>query len=161
MSRRLDSRKRDCATSGTSVNALDLGPDGEGIGLFRDISRCVWSLNPGVRNGRLETLVRTRERKRKKESATQNTTLAEEQMGFYDWDRMKPEEVTDLYLRKVVAGKSIAVARIEVKEGAVTLPHNHDSEEVIIVLSGAWRFQLSGRDVTLSANQMLCIPPGS
>ena len=66
-------------------------------------------------------------------------------MGFYDWDRMKPEEVTDLYLRKVVAGESIAVARIEVKEGAVTLPHNHDSEEVIIVLSGAWRFQLSGR----------------
>ena len=39
-------------------------------------------------------------------------------MGFYDWDRMKPEEVTDLYLRKVVAGESIAVARIEVKEGA-------------------------------------------
>src|ERR1700704_6290201 len=81
-------------------------------------------------------------------------------MGFYDWDRMKPEEVTDLYLRKVVAGETIAVARIEVKEGAVTLPHNHDSEEVIIVLSGAWRFQLSGRAVTLSANQMLCIPPG-
>ena len=81
-------------------------------------------------------------------------------MGFYDWDRMKPEEVTDLYLRKVVAGKSIAVARIEVKEGAVTLPHNHESEEVIIVLSGAWRIQLPDRDVTLSANQMLCIPPG-
>ena len=81
-------------------------------------------------------------------------------MGFYDWDRMKPEEVTDLYLRKVVAGKSIAIARIEVKEGAVTLPHNHDSEEVIIVLSGAWRFKLPGCDVTVSANQMLCIPAG-
>src|SRR5258708_22161591 len=81
-------------------------------------------------------------------------------MGFYDWDRIKPEEITDLYLRKVVAGQSIAVARIEVKEGAVTLPHNHESEEVIIVLSGAWRIQLPDRDVTLSANQMLCIPAG-
>jgi quercetin dioxygenase-like cupin family protein len=86
--------------------------------------------------------------------------LTEEQMGFYDWERMKPEEVTDLYLRKVVAGQSIVVARVEVKEGAVTLPHNHESEEVIMVLSGVWRFQLPDREVTLSANQMLCIPPG-
>ena len=81
-------------------------------------------------------------------------------MGFYDWDRMKPEEVTDLYLRKVVAGNNIAVARGEGKEGAVTLPHNHESEEVIIVLSGVWRFQMPNREVTLSANQMLCIPAG-
>ena len=81
-------------------------------------------------------------------------------MGFYDWDRMKPEEVTELYQRKVAAGKNIVVARIEVKEGAVTLPHSHDSEEVIMVLSGAWRFELPGREVTLTANQMLCIPSG-
>src|SRR5260370_34943122 len=76
--------------------------------------------------------------------------LTEGQMGFYDWDRMKPEEVTDLYLRKVVAGESIIVARIEGKEGAVTLPHNHESEEGVIVLSGAWRFQLPNREERLS-----------
>lgn len=81
-------------------------------------------------------------------------------MGFYDWDRMKPDEITDLYLRKIAAGESIVVAKIEVKEGSVTLPHSHDNEEVIIVLKGSWRFQMPDGDVLLSANQMLCIPAG-
>jgi quercetin dioxygenase-like cupin family protein len=81
-------------------------------------------------------------------------------MGFYDWDRMKPEEISDLYLRKIAAGDSIVVAKIEVKEGAVTLQHSHDNEEVIIVLQGSWRFQMPDGEVTLHANQMLCIPAG-
>jgi len=52
------------------------------------------------------------------------------------------------------------VARVEVKQGAVTQPHRHESEEIILVLKGAWRFTLRHRDVTLRANQMLAIPPG-
>src|SRR5262245_39366010 len=79
-------------------------------------------------------------------------------MGIYDWDRMKPEEISDHYLRKIAAGESIIVARIEVKEGAVTLQHSHDNEEMILVLKGAWRFQMPDGDVTLGANQMLVIP---
>src|SRR5437762_6998524 len=81
-------------------------------------------------------------------------------MGFYDWDRMEPEEITDLYMRKIAVGKTLTVARVEVKEGAITLPHRHESEEVIIVLDGAWLFRLPGREVTLRDNQMLCIPAG-
>lgn len=81
-------------------------------------------------------------------------------MGFWDWDMMKPEEINDLYLRKVAVGIGLTVARVEVKEGAVTLPHSHESEELIIVLTGSWRFQLPDQDVTLTDNQMLWIPPG-
>ena len=81
-------------------------------------------------------------------------------MSYYDWDSMKAEEVTELYLRKVAIGEHITVARVEVKEGAITLPHRHESEEMILVLKGAWRFTLPHGQVTLSANQMLSIPPG-
>ena len=81
-------------------------------------------------------------------------------MGLYDWDRMKAEEITDLYLRKVAIGENITVAQVEVKEGAITLPHRHENEEMIFVLKGAWRFHLPNGDVTLCANQMLSIPPG-
>lgn len=81
-------------------------------------------------------------------------------MGFYDWDAEKPEEVTELYNRKVVLGENMVVARIEAREGAVTQPHRHDSEEMILVLKGAWRFHLPAGDVVLHANQMLTIPPG-
>ena len=81
-------------------------------------------------------------------------------MGFYDWDRMKAEEITDLYERKVAIGENITVARVEVKGGAITHPHRHENEEMIFVLEGAWRFYLPSGEVTLYANQMLSIPPG-
>lgn len=81
-------------------------------------------------------------------------------MGFYDWDAMTGEEITDLYLRKVAIGENITVARVEVREGAVTHSHSHENEEMILVLKGAWRFHLPDGEVTLSANQMLNIPPG-
>ena len=81
-------------------------------------------------------------------------------MGLFDWDRMKTEEVTELYRRQVAIGESITVARVEVKEGAVTNAHSHENEEVILVLEGSWRFQLPSGAVTLGANQMLCIPRG-
>ena len=81
-------------------------------------------------------------------------------MGLYDWDRMKAEEITELYLRKVAIGENITVARVEVKEGAITHSHRHENEEMILVLKGVWRFSLPGGEVTLEANQMLSIPPG-
>ena len=81
-------------------------------------------------------------------------------MGLYDWDGMKAEEISELYQRKLAVGENIVVARVEVKEGAITQPHKHESEEVVIVLKGTWRFHLPGGVVTLSVNQMLWIPPG-
>jgi quercetin dioxygenase-like cupin family protein len=81
-------------------------------------------------------------------------------MGLYDWDLMKAEEITELYRRKVAIGESITIARIEVKQGAITHAHSHENEEIILVLKGSWRFNLPSGDVTLEANQMLLIPPG-
>ena len=81
-------------------------------------------------------------------------------MGFYDWDPMTPESISLLYTRKVALGDNIVVARVEVMQSAVTQPHTHESEEIIIVLKGAWRFDLPSGPVTLRANQMLSIPPG-
>ena len=81
-------------------------------------------------------------------------------MCFYDWDRMNEEEITELYHRKIAIGESITVARVEVKKGAVTHPHSHENEEMILVLEGRWRFSLPTGDVTLATNQMLRIPRG-
>jgi len=81
-------------------------------------------------------------------------------MSFYDWDKMRSEHISELYKRKVALADNIVVARVEVMQCAVTQPHTHDSEEVIIVLKGAWRFHLPSGEVTLRANQMLSIPAG-
>jgi quercetin dioxygenase-like cupin family protein len=80
-------------------------------------------------------------------------------MCFYDWNNIRPSEITATYLRKVAVGENLTVARIEVQEGAVTHLHSHNNEEVILVLKGAWRFNLAGRELTIGPNQMLLIPP--
>lgn len=81
-------------------------------------------------------------------------------MGFYDLEKLKADEITELYSRKVALGENITIARIEVLKGATTQAHAHASEEVVIVLNGAWRFYMPDGEVTLIANQMLSIPPG-
>ena len=67
-------------------------------------------------------------------------------MGLYDWDRMKAEEITDLYQRKVAIGESITLARVEVKEGAVTQAHSHENEEMILVFPSAERRRDAGAE---------------
>ncbi len=81
-------------------------------------------------------------------------------MKLYDWDQIKSDQITPLYSRKVAVAHNLAVARLEANKGAVTRPHRHNNEEVIVVLKGKWRFSLPTGDVTLEANQMLTIPAG-
>ena len=81
-------------------------------------------------------------------------------MNFYDLNELESEEVNSSYLRKVVYGESLTVARVDVKRGEVTSPHSHDTEEVIFVLKGCWLFHLPDGDVTLRDNQLLTIPAG-
>ncbi len=81
-------------------------------------------------------------------------------MKFYDLNQLEPDEVNPSYHRKAIYGDTLALGRLEVQQGAVTLPHSHDTEEMIYVLSGRWLFHLPDGDVILGPHQMLCIPPG-
>jgi quercetin dioxygenase-like cupin family protein len=81
-------------------------------------------------------------------------------MKKYDWEKIKTDQITGLYSRKVAIGENVTVARLEAQKGAATQTHSHQNEEIILVLKGKWRFFLPTGDVTLEANQMLRIPPG-
>lgn len=81
-------------------------------------------------------------------------------MKFYDLNKLESDEVSACYLRQAVYGDSLSVAKVEVQQGEITLTHSHDTEEVIFVLKGSWLFHLPDGDVTLSGNQLLCIPAG-
>lgn len=81
-------------------------------------------------------------------------------MRFCDLNEMENAEVSSSYLRKIFHGESLTLAKVEVQEGEITQTHSHESEEIIFVLHGAWRFHLPDGDVTVRANQLLCIPAG-
>ncbi len=52
------------------------------------------------------------------------------------------------------------VTRLELAQGTVTTTHRHDSEVMVIVVSGSWRFYLPNRAVTVAQDQALRIPAG-
>src|SRR5262249_14038854 len=81
-------------------------------------------------------------------------------MNVYDWNKMTHEEISEAYTRKVALGENLRVALVTVKQSAVTQPHSHENEEVVIVLKGSWKFSLPDGEVVLNANQMLHIAPG-
>lgn len=81
-------------------------------------------------------------------------------MDVYDLNKLEGDVVNPSYLRKVVYGDSVTVAKLEVMKGEVTQTHSHDTEEVIFVLQGSWVFHLPDGDVVLGDNHMLRIPAG-
>lgn len=81
-------------------------------------------------------------------------------MKLIDLNMLQSDEVSSSYFRKTASGDSLTVGKVEVYQGEVTQPHSHESEEVIFVLKGAWRFSLPDGDVTVRENQMLFIPAG-
>src|SRR5437879_13524818 len=81
-------------------------------------------------------------------------------MGFYDWDKIKPEELTRLSRSRIARSENVMLAEVEVRRGTSTPWHSHENEELVIVLKGAWRFYLPSGELTLEANQMLSIPAG-
>lgn len=81
-------------------------------------------------------------------------------MNFVDLNTLENNEVNASYLRKIANGESLTIARVEVRQGEVTQPHSHESEEAIFVLSGAWCVHMPDGDVVLRSGQMVFIPPG-
>jgi len=81
-------------------------------------------------------------------------------MNVNDWNAAEPQHVTEHYRRKVATGEKLSMARLEVRKGSVTKPHQHKHEEMIVVLKGKWRFRFTDDEVTLGPNQILTITPG-
>lgn len=69
-------------------------------------------------------------------------------------------ELSKHVMAALVQDPGMNVARVEIKKGSTTRRHCHETECVIVVLQGSWRFRLPAKTVTIAPNQMLRIPPG-
>jgi len=81
-------------------------------------------------------------------------------MTFKERQFMKTEPAQRANWQELGMNGRIAVVRLEIKQGAFTKSHHHESECVVMVLAGALRFHLANRAVTLTSNEMLRLAPG-
>jgi quercetin dioxygenase-like cupin family protein len=71
---------------------------------------------------------------------------------------VQPCELSQAIQNSFELSTDMSVKTVEIKKGAVTQPHKHTKEELVIVLKGTWRFTLPTHDVIVGQNQMLLIP---
>ena len=77
---------------------------------------------------------------------------------LYKWDDVVLENVREGISRKFIAGDREMVAQITLRRGAIVPEHSHESEQLTYVLTGALKFTLAGRDITVRPGELPRIP---
>lgn len=75
------------------------------------------------------------------------------------WSEIKEEKMNDKITRKLAVGQNEMIGRLHLSRGATVPPHKHAAEQITMVMSGALRFNVAGKDVTVAAGEVLVIPP--
>jgi len=75
------------------------------------------------------------------------------------WSDIEEERLNDKITRKLAVGQNEMIGRLRLAKGAVVPPHKHLAEQITMVVSGALKFTIRGKDVTVGAGEVLVIPP--
>ena len=79
-------------------------------------------------------------------------------MQLLAWESVKKEILNDKLWRKVVSGEKVMVAQLWLFQDCLVPLHHHASEQISLVLQGALKFELEGREVMVRAGEVLVIP---
>ncbi len=81
------------------------------------------------------------------------------EVTHHRWKDIEPEQMNPLTTRQFVVGTNTMMARLTLKKGAVVPRHQHRHEQITNLVEGALHFQLDGREMTVGAGEVVCIPP--
>lgn len=78
------------------------------------------------------------------------------------WDATETDEPIPLLKRSKVTGERLLVARVHLAKGCVVPVHQHDSEQVAVLISGRVRWTLGhdGVEEEATAGSVLVLPGG-
>jgi quercetin dioxygenase-like cupin family protein len=79
-------------------------------------------------------------------------------MQLLAWENVKKEILNDKLWRMVVSGEKVMVAQLWLFKDCLVPLHHHKSEQISMVLQGALKFELEGREVMVRAGEVLVIP---
>ncbi len=84
---------------------------------------------------------------------------AAEKPQLLRWSDVEEEKMNDRITRKLAVGQNEMIGRLHLAKGAVVPAHKHVSEQITIVMSGALKFTVAGKETTVRAGEVLIIPP--
>jgi quercetin dioxygenase-like cupin family protein len=80
------------------------------------------------------------------------------ELQYIPWHTIPLEDLNPLLQRQFVVGQEIMLARVLLKKGCIVPEHSHHNEQVTYILDGALKFWIDGKEITVHAGEVLCIP---
>jgi quercetin dioxygenase-like cupin family protein len=80
------------------------------------------------------------------------------ELQYIPWHTIPLEDMNPLLQRQFVVGQEIMLARVLLKKGCIVPEHSHHNEQVTYILDGALKFWIDGKEITVHAGEVLCIP---
>ena len=90
---------------------------------------------------------------------TTNSQQQSAELKHVRWESVSLEDLNPLLQRQFVVGDGIMLARVLLKKGCVVPTHSHHNEQITYILEGALKFEIEGKEIVVSAGEVLCIPP--
>jgi quercetin dioxygenase-like cupin family protein len=81
------------------------------------------------------------------------------ELKYIPWSSVALEDLNPLLQRQFVVGQDMMLARVLLKKGCVVPEHSHHNEQITYILEGALKFWIDGKEIVVSAGEVLAIPP--
>jgi quercetin dioxygenase-like cupin family protein len=81
------------------------------------------------------------------------------QLRHIAWSSVEVEALNPLLGRHFVVGHNVMLARVLLKKGCIVPEHCHHNEQISHVTEGALKFWIDGKEIVVSAGEVLTIPP--
>ena len=81
-------------------------------------------------------------------------------MNFYRWNEVPQEQMNPLFVRRVIHGERLTLARVYLKKGCQVPLHSHENEQMSSVVEGRLRFEIGGQEKIVGAGELIHIPSG-
>lgn len=80
------------------------------------------------------------------------------ELQYIPWHMIPLEDLNPLLQRQFVVGQEIMLARVLLKKGCIVPLHSHHNEQLTYIVEGALKFSIDGKEITVRAGEVLCIP---
>ena len=82
-------------------------------------------------------------------------------MQQYRWNEVVKEQMNPQFARQGIHSERITIARLELKTGGVVPRHNHENEQISMVLSGRLRFIFDDGESIVGPGEVIQIAPNA
>ena len=87
-----------------------------------------------------------------------NEVAVKASLQYIPWQTIPLEDLNPLLQRQFVVGQGIMLARVLLKKGCIVPLHSHHNEQLTYIVEGALKFYIDGKEITVHAGEVLCIP---